>query len=53
MFRRLQLDDARIISLRKEYAEGTTQMALAAKYGVSQTHVSVIVNREVWRRVDG
>lgn len=43
-----KLSDAAVTELRHEYAAGgISQYAVARKYGISQPHVSVIVNRKV------
>lgn len=41
-----------VIAIRQQYGDGiVTQKQLAAKYGISQAHVSLIVRREGWQHV--
>jgi predicted transcriptional regulator len=37
------LSDADVKNIRSEYANGVTQVKLAEKYGVTQSHISRIV----------
>lgn len=46
-----KLTDEDVLAMRREYADGTPQPVLAAKYGVGQYQVSKIVNRKEWTHI--
>lgn len=46
-----RLTEAAVAEIRREYAQGHSQEALARKYGSSQSRVSAIVRRKTWRHV--
>lgn len=45
------LTTRQVKAIRRRYANGETQVALAAKFGVTQQSVSDIVRRRVWTHV--
>lgn len=47
------LSNSEIETLRKDYADGATQLTLAKKYALSRRHVSRIVRGERWKSVGG
>jgi hypothetical protein len=49
--RQAKLATSDVIALREAYAAGTPQRALAVRYGVSQSRVSLIVRRRSWAHV--
>ncbi len=42
---------AQVIEIRNRYADGEVQEDIAADFGVSQSHISKIVLRRIWRSV--
>jgi hypothetical protein len=47
-----KLDEKQVQAIRTEYATGgTTQRAIAEKYGIDKDTVCLIVNRKVWKHV--
>lgn len=48
-----QLTDKTVEEIRRLYADGATQMALAAQFGLTQSYVSEIVRGRKWRRAPG
>lgn len=47
-----KLDDAKVLQIRKAYAEhGTTQAALAATYGVTRAAVYRVVSGQTWKHL--
>jgi uncharacterized protein YjcR len=38
-------------NIRKAYARGTSRATLAAKYGISESHMWKIVHRAAWKDV--
>ena len=47
-----KLSRNQVLEIRAQYASGNTSTrALATKYGVSQTSISTIVRREVWKHI--
>jgi hypothetical protein len=48
---RAKLTAADVLEIRECYASGITQASLAKVFGVSQPHVSDIVNGKVWRHL--
>jgi hypothetical protein len=44
----MRLTDEQVIEMRAAYQAGERQTALAARYGVSQANVSLIVRGEAW-----
>jgi len=47
-----KLTAKQVREIRRCYAEGMLQIRLATEYGVSQNHISNIVNHRRWRHVD-
>lgn len=47
-----KLTEAQVREIRRRHQHGTTQVALAAEYGVTQSLVSAIIRRASWRHVD-
>lgn len=45
---RANLTEQSVRAIRAEYASGETQTVLAKRYGIHQTHVSLIVRRKEW-----
>jgi|SRR6516165_445095 len=45
------LSEEDVLSIRREYADGATQVNISRKYGIGQAQVSRIVNRQSWRHV--
>lgn len=41
----------KVREIRARYADGETQTALAAEFGIRQTNVSMIVNQQTWKDV--
>ena len=48
----VKLSDDDVRSIREEYKQGLTQVALAKKYGIGQAQVSSIVRREYWKHIN-
>lgn len=49
---RSKLKDSQVLAIREEYARGgITHREIAAKYGVSGSLVTVIINRRFWRHI--
>lgn len=46
-----KLTDTAVRGIRAEYAAGAKQVALARRYGVHQTLISLVVRRKVWFHV--
>lgn len=46
-----QLNDRKVISLRKQFSQGATQACLANQFGVSQSCVSKITRGYRWRHL--
>jgi hypothetical protein len=49
---RAKLTDAQVAALRADLANGMTQTAAAARYGISQARVSKIWRGEGWLKID-
>lgn len=47
-----RLTDEQVIDIRRQYADGATQLALAALFKVSQPLISQIVRRKVWTHLE-
>jgi len=47
-----KLTERDVIQVRREYANGTTQMDISHKYGVSRANISMVVNRRRFAHVD-
>lgn len=47
-----KLDDAKVREIRRLYKSGTPQKAIAQQFQITQTTVSLIVNRKQWAHVD-
>jgi len=45
------LTPAKVRSIRKDYADGATQVSLAEKHGVSQVTISNIVTGKIYKNV--
>lgn len=48
-----KITEAIVISLREEWNSGIRQIDLAAKYGITQAHVSAICQKKSWAHVKG
>lgn len=46
------LDEEKVRIIRREVASGRAQASVGADFGVSQNHVSMIVNRKLWAWVE-
>lgn len=51
MSQETKLTEDSVISIRKAYREGETQVSLAGRFGISQALVSSVVRRESWSHV--
>ena len=45
------MTEERVRDMRKQHAEGATQVSLAADFGISQPTVSQIIRRVTWRHI--
>lgn len=52
MGKRAKVNPDIVRKIRKEYAQGTTQVGLAKKYGIAQPNISKIVRRIAWAFVE-
>lgn len=43
-----KLDEAKVRAIRKSYANGATQAAIAREYGMTSTYIGRIVRGECW-----
>jgi hypothetical protein len=50
-FNRAKLTDAKVVEIRKRYANGETQPSLAKEYGVSQSAINSVCQRKTWAHV--
>lgn len=48
-----KLTEASVVAIRQQYAAGTTQRALAAKFGVEPSSISQVVLGKSWRHAPG
>lgn len=48
---KVKLTEAKVIEIRKLYAEGYNQIQLGKMYGVARTLIGTIVRRETWKHV--
>lgn len=46
-----RLTSQQVQTIRVEYANGTTQIALARRFGVGESTIGSVVRRETWRHV--
>jgi len=46
-----RLTEKQVLSIRREYAEGKTQLELARKYNVSRITIHKIVTRKTWKHI--
>lgn len=46
-----KLTTKQVLDIRRDYASGSTQAELAARYGTVQGNISMIVTRRTWRHV--
>jgi hypothetical protein len=49
--RNSKLTESQVIAIRARYAKGEAQKAIAARYGITQTQVSHIVLRKLWKHI--
>ena len=48
-----RLNDTSVVAIRTRFAEGDTQTALAAEFGLNAAYISDIVNGRTWKHVGG
>ncbi|HJU36322.1 MAG TPA: HNH endonuclease [Gaiellaceae bacterium] len=48
-----KLTNAAVLEIRTRYAQGETQVALAAEFSVSPSLIAAVVHRRVWKHVGG
>ena len=46
-----KLTNEQVLAIRKMVSEGNSQSKLAKEYGISQQHVSDLINRKVWKHI--
>ena len=46
-----KLDDAKVVQIRDQASRGEKQKAIARRFGISQSLVSMVVNKKFWRHV--
>jgi len=50
-FSSAKLTDKKVLEIRKRYADGETQMELAAAFSVAQTSISKVVRHQGWKHI--